>query len=79
MFEVHDRTTRRNVTVYAVHKSGPMDNQTKFLVHDGGWRWAWATQFEPLEATARREAAERREAASRGGTRGLRRGASAVA
>jgi hypothetical protein len=57
MFQVYDRVTREAVTVYAVHKSGPMDEQTKFLVHEGGaWRWAWASRFDPVavEPVARR-------------------------
>ena len=55
MFQVHDRTTQEIVTVFAVHKSGPMDDQTKFLVHqDGAWRWQWAAQFEPLAVLAER-------------------------
>lgn len=49
MFQVIDRTTRESVTVYSVHKSGPMDDQTKFLVNRGGaWRWEWAAQFAPV-------------------------------
>lgn len=49
MFQVQDRATREAMTVFAVHKSGPHDDQTKFLVHlRGQWRWLWATQFEPL-------------------------------
>jgi hypothetical protein len=55
VFQVHDRSTHDLVTVYAVHKSGPMDDQTKFLVHQGGaWRWQWASQFEPLATLAER-------------------------
>lgn len=55
MFQVHDRLTHDVVTVFAVHKSGPMDDQTKFLVHrDGAWRWVWASQFEPLGVMAER-------------------------
>ncbi|MCO5170512.1 MAG: hypothetical protein M9894_29610 [Planctomycetes bacterium] len=55
MFQVHDRTTNEVVTVFAVHKSGPADDQTKFLVHRAGaWRWLWAAQFEPLEVLAER-------------------------
>lgn len=51
MFQVKDRSTRRVTTVFGVHKSGPHDDQTKFLVHDGeGWRWQWASRFEPLQA-----------------------------
>lgn len=48
MFQVIDRTTRELLTVYAVHKSGPHDDQTKFLVSRGGaWRWEWAARFTP--------------------------------
>jgi hypothetical protein len=55
MFQVHDRTTHELVSVYSVHKSGPMDDQTKFLIHKNGeWRWQWATQFEPLAVMAER-------------------------
>lgn len=39
MFQVYDRLTHDVVSVFAVHKSGPLDDQTKFLVHrDGAWR-----------------------------------------
>lgn len=49
MFQVQDRSSRETVTVYAVHKSGPADDQTKFLVSRGGaWRWEWAIQFVPV-------------------------------
>lgn len=61
MFQAHDRTTHEVVTVFAVHKSGPADVQTKFLVHDGrAWRWLWASNFEPLQATAQRPTAAMR-------------------
>lgn len=54
MFQVQDRSTHEAVTVFAVHKSGPHDDQTKFLVHQRGqWRWFWATQFEPMAAKER--------------------------
>jgi hypothetical protein len=55
MFQVHARATHEIVTVFAVHKSGPMDDQTKFLIHqDGAWQWQWASQFEPLASMAER-------------------------
>lgn len=55
MFQVHDRRTHEVVMVYSVHKSGPMDDQTKFLVHtQGEWRWQWASAFEPLAHMAER-------------------------
>ena len=49
MFQIMHRSTGEARTVYGVHKSGPLDEQTKFLVHDRkqGWRWAWAVEFEP--------------------------------
>ena len=55
MFQVNDRATHEIVTVFAVHKSGPQDDQTKFLIHqNGAWHWQWATQFEPLNCMAER-------------------------
>lgn len=39
-------------TVYGVHKSGPLDEQTKLLVFEpgAGWRWHWAQEFQPVAA-----------------------------
>lgn len=54
MFQVRDRMADQVVTVFSVHKSGPADDQTKFLVHrDGAWRWMWASCFEPVAAVER--------------------------
>ena len=50
MFEMMDRRTGRERTVYGVHKSGPLDEQTKFLIYANGWKWVWATYFHPQQA-----------------------------
>jgi hypothetical protein len=52
MFEMHDRRTGRMRTVYGVHKSGPRDEQTKFLIYANGWRWVWAKYFVPRAQAA---------------------------
>ncbi|RMG15866.1 MAG: hypothetical protein D6731_07405 [Planctomycetota bacterium] len=47
MFEVYRKKDRKLLTVYGVRKSGPADEQTKFLVYDGRWRWVWAGDVAP--------------------------------
>ena len=55
MFEVVDKTGNR-CTVYGIHKSGPRDCQTKFLIHlKDGWCWVWAESFAPVKPRRRAE------------------------
>lgn len=57
MFTLFQRSARRICKIYAVHKSGPSNDQTKFLINANGvWEWHWANDFEPVEtrATARK-------------------------
>ena len=49
MFEMRDNRSGEVHTVYAIHKSGPQDVQTKFLVWCGEWKWVWATEYQPAE------------------------------
>ncbi len=56
IFSVYPASTTMNwynngnkaVPVYAVHKSGPRDSQTKFLVYNNEWLWVWASYFTPI-------------------------------
>lgn len=49
MFPMRQRSSGEIETIYAVHKSGPRNDQTKFLVHrDSGWEWVWAIAYEPV-------------------------------
>ena len=56
IFSVYPTSTTMNwynngnkaVPVYAVHKSGPRDSQTKFLVYNNEWLWVWASYFTPI-------------------------------
>ena len=47
MFQMKDRRTGRTRIIYGVHKSGPRDEQTKFLIFSNGWKWVWANNFAP--------------------------------
>ena len=50
MFEVMDEAGTP-CRVYGIHKSGPLDKQTKFLMWKNGWRWVWAQDYRPVSAT----------------------------
>lgn len=52
MIQVLHTASNTTYTVFGVHKSGPLDEQTKFLVHEAnvGWRWHWAQEFKPVAA-----------------------------
>jgi hypothetical protein len=47
MFELTDRRTGKKRKIYGIHKSGPLDDQTKFLIFSGAWHWVWASNFAP--------------------------------
>jgi hypothetical protein len=51
MFYVEESRSKERLLVYAVHKSGPSDDQTKFLIwKDGAWKWIWVAGYVPVLA-----------------------------
>ncbi len=52
MFQMQDRRSGRLRTIYGVHKSGPRDEQTKFLIFTNGWKWVWSKYFVPQPQSA---------------------------
>ena len=55
MFRVQDRRTGAVETIYGVHKSGPANEQTKFLIFNGHWQWVWARSYLPLPERPKRQ------------------------
>ena len=50
-FQAVDTRDGRIYPIYSVHRSGPQNHQTKFLVFRNGWRWEWSTSYLPYDET----------------------------